>query len=193
MTDLNLIHMRRPNLRIPLHLLDMLHPEVTNTNTLRLTLFQQPLQCLPQLLPTRRPRPGTVNQEQIHISILTPNLLNTPQHLLIRSIRRTSGAQDFSGREDLTPRNPGFLNRLADFCFVCVELRRVDVSVSVLQGCLGGLDTLSGWGAIDAETETGDLDWGVREGEEVCDCVVGHFLLCLGLVYSILARNSCEL
>ena len=125
-----------------------------------------------------------MNQKQIHISILPTDFLNTPQHLVIRSLRRTSGAQDLGRREDLTPRNPGFLNRLADFGLVGVELRRVDMSVSGLQGCLGGLDTLSGWGAIDAETETGDLDWRAREREEVCDCVVGHFaaLFWFGLV-----------
>lgn len=174
-THLNLVHMWRPDLRISLHFLNMPRPEVTDTDTLCLAFLQESLQSLPQLLPTRRARAGTVNQKEIHVSILAANLLNTREQFAVGSFGRPGRTQGLGRDEDLAARDPRFLNRLPNLCLVRVELGRVDVSVSGLQGLQGRLHALAAGGAVDAESETGDLYRRIREGEVICDSEVGHY------------------
>lgn len=175
MTYLNLINMRRPNLRKPLQLLNMPHPKITNPDTPRPPLLPQPLQCLPQNPPPCHPRPRTMNQEQIHIPTRAPNLLHTRQQLVIRRLGAPRWTEDLGRCEDLGAREPGLLDCGADLLFVRVELGCVDVAVTGLEGSEAGLHALGVGGAVDAEPEAGDLGGGVGEGEEICDGVFWHF------------------
>jgi len=167
---LNLIHLRRPNLRITPHFLNMRHPKIANPNTLRLPLVHQFLQRLPHLLYRLRTSTRRVYQEQIHIPTLPSpfNFLNTLGALLVRRPRRTSRRHYLSGKKDFGPFEAGLAKSPAHFNLVAIELRRVDVAVAGAEGVQAGFDGGLGVGLVDSEAEAGDFEGGIGERKEVC-------------------------
>ena len=92
--------MRRPYPRILFHLLNMADPKITHPNTPRLPLTLQSLQRLIHLFHSRRASTWRMYEEEIDITLLSVNLMNTIQALLVRLLRTATSAQDFRGKED---------------------------------------------------------------------------------------------
>lgn len=159
--------MRRPNPRPLPHLLDMPDTIIANPDTLRLPLIHHLLQRLPHLLPCRGPPARTVNQKQIHIPPLAVDLRHALPTLPVRGLGAAARGQDLGGDEDVLARDAGLADGVADFGFVLVVLRRVDVTVAGAQGGQARFGALRAVRLVDAEAEAGDLDGAVGEGEEV--------------------------
>ena len=166
-THLNLINMRRPDLRPLAHLLYMPDAIIANPNTLRLPLIHQLLQRLPHLLPRRRPPTRTVNQKQIHIPLLAVDLGHALPTLPVRGVGAAARGEDLGRDEDVFARDAGLADGVPDFGFVLVVLRRVDVAVAGAQGGQARFRALRAVRLVDAEAEAGDPDGAVGEGEEV--------------------------
>lgn len=145
----------------------MLHTVIAHTNSLSLALGMQFLQRLPQLLSPGRSRARAVNQEQINITARSTDLLHAGQQLVVGLLGRAGGAQDLGSDEDFVAGDAGRAQGLADFAFIAVELRGVDVSVSHFQGLEGGLDALGGRRTVDTEAEARNADGGVGEGQAI--------------------------
>lgn len=66
-TYLDLIQARGVAFCVLLHLLEMVHPVVTDTNSLAQALLLELLQCSPQLFPSFQSGAGRVNQVAINV------------------------------------------------------------------------------------------------------------------------------
>jgi hypothetical protein len=97
--EFNLIDMRGIDLGETLQLLDMSNAPITDPNTLRPSILKQFLQRQVTLLPTLGAHASSMNQEEVDISILAVNLLDTIQHLLVILIDAAGGGKDF-GRDE---------------------------------------------------------------------------------------------
>lgn len=135
--------MRRPSHRIPFHLLDLPHPIVTDPDRLRSALLVQLLHRQPHFLPLLRPAVRTVDQKQIHISLAArlPGIdpLHAVNAFLIALFHAASRGEDLRREEDVGALQGGFARRFADFSFVAVVLRSVDMPVPGLQRMEAGL------------------------------------------------------
>ena len=83
------------------HLVNMADPKITNPNTPRLPLTFQSLQRLIHLLHSCRASTWRMYKEEIDIALLSVNLMNTVQALLVRLLRTATSTHDLRGEEDL--------------------------------------------------------------------------------------------
>ena len=141
---------------------------ITHADTPSLTLLQQALQGAPHLLALLPARIRTVDQEQIHIAALARiNLGHAIHALAVTLLHAARRREDLGRQKHLVPPNAGLPHRFPHFDLVAVVLCRVDVTVAVPEGVQARGHTGGGWGLVDAETEAGDLDGGVGQGQEV--------------------------
>jgi len=149
--------MRRPNLRICLHLLNMSDPIITHPDTLGFVRLIQLLQRLPHFFPLLLAPLGTVYQEAIDIPLRPVNLVHAVEALLQRLRKAASGREDLGRDEDVGALEARLPDRSADFSFIAIKLRRVDVAVADLQRRGARFDALVRGGSVDAEAQTRDL------------------------------------
>ena len=160
--------MRRPDLGIRLHLLDVADPEIADADTLRPAHLVQLLEREPQLLALLLAAARAVDQETIHIpaiGFLAADPVHAVATLLQRLGETPCGGEDLGRDEDVGARGHAGRRRLvvaaahrgADFGLVAVELRRVDVAVADAEGGRARGDALRGRGLVDAEAEARDL------------------------------------
>jgi hypothetical protein len=155
-TYLDLVDMRRPNLRVCLHLLNMSDPIITHPNALSFADLVQLLQRLPHFFPLLLAPVRTVYQKAIDIPLLPVNLVHTVDALLQRLRKAAAGRKDLGRDEDVVALEARLPDCSADFSFVLIKLRRVDVAVSDLQCRSARFDALARGGSVDAEAQTGD-------------------------------------
>ena len=169
-TYLDLVHMRRPHGRVPLHLLDVPHPVVTHPDAARLALLQQALQRAPHLLPLARTPAGRVDEEEVdEAARARVQLRHAVRASPVRLLRAARRREDLGCEEDVLPPETGFPHRGADLGLVLVVLRRVDVAVAVPQRVQARGHAHALGGQVDPEAEAGDPHGGVREREHVRD------------------------
>ncbi len=135
-TYLNLVHLRRPYFGIALHFFNMRHPKITNANALRFPLLYQPLQRLPHLLSRLRAPTRRMYQEQIHISTLPApfDLLDAFYTFFVCRFQGAPSSQYLSCEKDFGTFKARLAKRLAHLDLIAVELRRVDVAVTGVEG-----------------------------------------------------------
>jgi len=159
-SNFNLIDMRRIDLRKTLQFLDMPNAPIANTNNLGPAIFKQLLQRLVDLFPTLSAHASSMNQEEVDISVLAVNFLDTVQHLLVSLVCVAGGAKDFGCDEHIGAFQARLSKGFSNFLLVgvvsfrkplaycplpdlgIVLLRGVDVPVSCLQSCQGRVRTL---------------------------------------------------
>ena len=78
----------------------MPNPEITDSNTSRLSLTLKSLQSLIHLFDSGRPSTWRMDEKEIDTTILAVDLMYTIQALLVCLVRTATGAQDFCGQED---------------------------------------------------------------------------------------------
>ena len=160
--------MRRPHGRIVPHLLYLPDPVIAHPDAARLALRQQPLQRAPHLLPAAPAPAGRVDQEQVHEPPLARvELRDAVDAALVRLLRAARRGEDLGREEDVSARQAGLPQRLADLGLVLVVLRRVDVAVAVRERVQARGHAHGRRREVDAEAQAGDPDGGVGEGEDV--------------------------
>jgi len=76
-TNLDLIYVWRVDLRKALQFLDMSNTPITDSDTSGFSILKQLLQCLVNLFPTLGAHASSVDQEEVDISVLAIDFLDT--------------------------------------------------------------------------------------------------------------------
>jgi hypothetical protein len=150
-TYLNLVDSWREDFADRLDLLDVLDAVVAHTNVPNDTFLLRLLQGLPHQLPATRSAIGTVDQEQINVSVLASKLFYALDHLFVCRLSVVARAEDFSGDVHLLTRYVALLNGIADIGFIRIVLGRVNVTVSGTERLETRIDTFLGGRKVNTE------------------------------------------
>ena len=96
-------------------------------------------------------------QKAIDIPLRPVNLVHTVGALLQRLRKAASSRKDLGRDEDVAALEARLPDCGADFSFIAIKLRRVDVAVADLQRRGARFDALGRGGSVDAEAQTRDL------------------------------------
>lgn len=82
-----------------------------------------------------------MDQEKVHIALLSINLIHAIEALLVRRLRTSPTAQDLCSEEERTSRDTRLSRSFPHFGLVAIELSRVYMAVASLEGGEARLDT----------------------------------------------------
>lgn len=172
-THLNLVDVGRPDLRVFLHLFNMPDAKIADTDTLCLALIVQLLKSLPLLLSALLGSAGAVNEEQVNVLSLGVDFPDAVQAALVGLLRGAARVQNLGGEENILARDAALLDCVADFLLILVELRGVDVPVTVIQGRETGLHADVCERLVDTETQLGNCS-SAAQREGIIDSALRH-------------------